>query len=334
MSFSWSVTHRARSALPRAKRMTIAWSSGLARPPTQLFGSFAPVSPSISARATMPCRNSSGNVASDASSTPSARSPFQVKATVTHRFSLSTDERMASTESTVSMIPVSHARPAAAFRNVRNSYRPFSAGARVSRMCWMSSNSSKMRPRWLLHLIEHIGECRLELERLFDFIGGDIRILAVFEEAWALVLTHKRDEGRRIRFPVGREPFQILENCVHASQTEKCYRVFRVFIEVRVKDALIHEVGLTFNWEEHPAQIVKLEHGEQVGLASKGCLELLRVPVKDVFPPGNDLCDDRETVTCRRPGKDRTVSSLLDFVGEEAAFRDGHCCGFRPVVFF
>ena len=49
----------------------------------------APVSPSISARATMPCLNSSGNVASEASSTPSARRPFQVKATVTQRLSLS-----------------------------------------------------------------------------------------------------------------------------------------------------------------------------------------------------------------------------------------------------
>ena len=46
------------------------------------------MSPSIWARATIPCLNSSGNVASEASSTPSARNPFQVKATVTQRFSL------------------------------------------------------------------------------------------------------------------------------------------------------------------------------------------------------------------------------------------------------
>ena len=50
-----------------------------------------PVSPSISARATMPCLNSSGNVAREASSTPSARRPFQVKATVTQRLFLSTE---------------------------------------------------------------------------------------------------------------------------------------------------------------------------------------------------------------------------------------------------
>ena len=42
------------------KRMTIACRSGLARPPTQWSGVFKPVSPSTSARAAMPCLNSSG----------------------------------------------------------------------------------------------------------------------------------------------------------------------------------------------------------------------------------------------------------------------------------
>ena len=71
----------------------MAWRCGLARPPTRSSGWFSPVSPSILARATMPCLNSSGKVASEASSTPSARRPFQVNATVTQRFSLSTEAR-------------------------------------------------------------------------------------------------------------------------------------------------------------------------------------------------------------------------------------------------
>ena len=71
----------------------MACRSGLASPPTQWSGWLAPLSPSISARATIPCLNSSGNVASEASSTPSARNPFQVKATVTQRLSFSTDAR-------------------------------------------------------------------------------------------------------------------------------------------------------------------------------------------------------------------------------------------------
>ena len=65
----------------------MAWRSGDASPSTQWSGWLPPVSPSTSARAAMPCRNSSGKVASDASSTPSAPSPFQVKATVTQRLS-------------------------------------------------------------------------------------------------------------------------------------------------------------------------------------------------------------------------------------------------------
>ena len=99
----------------------MAWRSGLARPPTQLAGAFAPVSPRTSARAAIPCRNSSGNVDSEASSTPSARRPFQVNATVTHRLSLWIDAFTAATDCTFSIMAVSQARPPAALRNVRNS---------------------------------------------------------------------------------------------------------------------------------------------------------------------------------------------------------------------
>ena len=61
----------------------------------------------------MPCLNSSGNVASEASSTPSARNPFQVKATVTQRLSFSTEARIAAADCTVSRIAASHSRPPA-----------------------------------------------------------------------------------------------------------------------------------------------------------------------------------------------------------------------------
>ena len=99
----------------------MACRSGLDVLSTQCDGSFAPVSPSISARATMPSRNSSGNVASAASSTPSARRPFQVKATVIQRFSFSTDSRMVFAEWTLSRMAASHARPPAGSLNERNS---------------------------------------------------------------------------------------------------------------------------------------------------------------------------------------------------------------------
>src|ERR1700704_3925806 len=119
----------------------------------------------------MPCLNSSGNVASESSSTPSARRPFQVKATVTQRLSFSTEAMTFAADCAFSQIADSQARPPAALRNERNSYRPVSAGVRVNRMCWMSSFSSIATScGGLLHLIEHVRKVRLELERLLDLV--------------------------------------------------------------------------------------------------------------------------------------------------------------------
>src|SRR5205823_7042593 len=46
----------------------------------------------------------------------------------------------------------------------------------------------------------------------------------------------------------------------------------------------------------------------------------------------NDLRDDREAVARGSLGKNWAISSLLHFVWEEATLRDGHGCGFRPIV--
>ena len=69
----------------------------------------------------MPCLNSSGNVPSDASSTPSARRPFQVKPTVTQRLFSSIEARASAADCTVGRMPVSHLRPAEGLRKDRNS---------------------------------------------------------------------------------------------------------------------------------------------------------------------------------------------------------------------
>ena len=63
---------------------------------------------SIAARAAMPWRNSSGNVASSASPMPSALKPSCVKATVTQRLSMAVDLRASAPERTVGRMPVSH----------------------------------------------------------------------------------------------------------------------------------------------------------------------------------------------------------------------------------
>ena len=46
----------------------------------------------------------------------------------------------------------------------------------------------------LLHLVEHVGEGSLQAQRLLDLIGGDVRILAVLEEAGEVVLAHELHE--------------------------------------------------------------------------------------------------------------------------------------------
>src|SRR6185369_5028198 len=213
----------------------------------------------------MPCLNSSGNVASEASSTPSARRPFQVNATVTQRFSFSTEVLTSAADCTFSRMPASQARPPAGFRNERNSYRPVRAGVRVSKMCWISSNSSMaLGPEPLLHLVEHVGEGGLDLEGLLDFVGAHIGIFPVFQKAWALVLAYELHKCRSIRLPVLGKPLEVFKDRPKAGLREKAHGIFGVLVEVGVEDALIHEVGLVFDVEEQPAQVVQLEHGEAV----------------------------------------------------------------------
>ena len=78
---------RARAASSRASSGASAemtrWTSGVPKGGSQLAGALSPTSPRASARAAMPCRNSSGKLSSESWGTPRARRPFQVKATAT-----------------------------------------------------------------------------------------------------------------------------------------------------------------------------------------------------------------------------------------------------------
>ena len=61
-----------------------------------------------------------------------------------------------------------------------------------------------------LHLVEHVRERRLELQRLLDLVGTHIGIFPIFKEALALVLTDELDEFLRLGLPIFREPFEVL----------------------------------------------------------------------------------------------------------------------------
>src|SRR4029077_10063114 len=199
-------------------------------------------------------------------------------------------------------------------------------------MCWMSSLSSMARPRWSLHLVKHARESRFELECLLDFVGTGIRILAVFEEARALMFTNELDERWCIRLPVRRKALEVFKDRSDAEIREEAHRVLCVFVEVGVEDALIHEVGLPFYGEENPAQVMQLEYRETVGLSCHRLLDIFGILVEHVFSSGNDLRQDAKPVARRSSREDGAVSALLHLVLEVSAFGDRHCRRPGPVV--
>src|SRR3954453_2965129 len=151
-------------------------------------------------------------------------------------------------------------------------------------MCWMSSNSSmrsscraRLARPLLLHLVEQGGHGAFPLQGLFDLVGCDIRVFAVLQEARALVSADELDEGWRIRFPVGREPFEVLEYGVDASLCEELDSVFGVFVEIRIENSLVHKIRVFADVEEHPAQIMQLQRRKDIGGARNSVLDLLSV---------------------------------------------------------
>src|SRR5688572_21989318 len=107
----------------------------------------------------------------------------------------------------------------------------------------------------LLQLIQYFRHGALNPQRLLDFISGEVRILAVLQEARLLVLANKPDKCFRVRLPIFRKAFEILEHGVEASPAEESHSVFGVLVKVGVEDALIHEIRLTLDREQEPAEI-------------------------------------------------------------------------------
>ena len=155
-------------------------------------------------------------------------------------------------------------------------------------------------------------------------------IFPVFEEAGALVFADELDEGRRVRLPILRESFELLEDGVDARRLEQLDRVLRVLVEIRIEDALIHEVLVGPDVEQHPPEVMQLQWGERMRTRVDGLLN--PCPVRADFSLGArlDLRDDREAMTRGRSRIGRAVSSLLK--GEVALLRNRQGLGFAPVV--
>ena len=79
------------------------------------------------------------------------------------------------------------------------------------------------------------------------------------------MVADKLDESWRIGLPVLRKAFEIFKDGVNSQICEQTDCIFRVLVEVGVKDALIHEVGFTFDRKEHPSQVVELEDSQTIG---------------------------------------------------------------------
>ena len=135
-----------------------------------------------------------------------------------------------------------------------------------------------------LHLVEHVRECRLELERFLDFFATHVGMLAVFEEAWPLVFAEKLDYGRRIGRVVRWPSFEGLKGRLDARLSEEDRGIFAVFIEIGIEDALVHHVALPLNGEDHPPQVVCLEYSERGRIICDCFLYDLGMVVYVLFP--------------------------------------------------
>ena len=172
----------------------------------------------------------------------------------------------------------------------------------------MSSNSSRV----VLHLVEHVGEGRLQPQRLLDLIGRHVRVLAVLQEARDLVLADELDERLRVLLPILGEPFEIGEDGRDAGRAEQGDRVLGVLVEVGVEDALVLEVQAGADVEQLPAQVVQAQAAPAPPDSGDRC------PRSSCRMPGSllaallDLRDDREAVAGRRPRKDRAVPPPLE----------------------
>src|SRR5262249_43174592 len=183
-----------------------------------------------------------------------------------------------------------------------------------------------------LHLVERFRECLLQPERFFDLIGCHVRILSVFQEARALVIANKLNERRHVRLPVRWKSFEVLKDRVYTRFREQRDGIVSVLVEIGIEDALVHEERLLADIEQDPAQVMELQGGKNVGVALQGLFESFPILAEHFLSARLDLCNDRETMTCRCPGKDRTILSLFQF--EVSLFRDRHCLRSDRVFFF
>ena len=100
-----------------------------------------------------------------------------------------------------------------------------------------------------------------------------------------------------------------------------------IFIEIRVEDSLIHEPRVVV--EEHPAEVVELEGREHVRITLQRFRQIVSVVADRLSCSRLDFRYDREPVTRRCSGKNRSVFSLRQLAG---IFRNDNCLWLFPFL--
>src|SRR5258705_6641052 len=136
-------------------------------------------------------------------------------------------------------------------------------------------------------------------------------MLTVFEEARAVVVAEELDAGCWILPPVRWPAFEVLKNRRDACAVEKGHGILRVFVEIGIEDALIHHVGLSLDGDEHPFQVVRFEHCNNVRLVSDCLLHDLGMAVEGLLLSRDDLRDDREAIARGSLWEDRAVPAVF-----------------------
>jgi hypothetical protein len=165
----------------------------------------------------------------------------------------------------------------------------------------------------LLHLVKHRGQTCFHLQRLLYFVGGNERILTIFEEARALMFAHEFDECGGIRFPIQWEALKIFEDCINTGLLEESDCVLGIFVEVSIEYPLVHEIRVAADVEQDPSQIMEFEWSENERITSDSTLYFFAVRADHILPPRFDLGDNCEAIIGRGLGIGRTVASVLKF---------------------
>src|SRR3974390_2583288 len=144
------------------------------------------------------------------------------------------------------------------------------------------------------------------------------------------MFRNKRRERGRIRLPIFRESFKVLENGVNAVFRKQGYRVLGVPVEIGVEDSLVHEVSFLANVEQYPSKVVELETWESVGDIGHRFLDRLSVRSNRLLSSRFDLRNKSKTMAGWRSRIERPISSALKL--EVPLLWNRHRGWFRPII--